>query len=218
MTRNKMLSLYHPIRAEIRRHLSAAPQLAEREDWLRLAEDIGLVEGDKIVADDDAFEMLTDAVLFTPHLSQSRIIDCYAARLTDRRERAFARRLAKGVFSVWRILGRHPHGGVMVDDMLGQRKRKHLMDEGLEKSAREETLVAMRLFDAGPFLAGFGIVIPISGLDTSILREICRGGRPPDLHIVLYGHAIHGMSFAETLFQDVMLDGPLGRLQRPGAM
>ena len=46
------------------------------------------------------------------------------------------------------------------------------MDEALEKSASAEMLLAMRLLDAGPFFAGFGIVIQVSELATAMLRSI----------------------------------------------
>jgi len=214
MTRIETLTLYRSIRAEIQRHLEAAPKLAKRADWLRVAETLDIVEDGALIADNSAIEMLTDAVLFGVSPRRDRIIDRYVARLADRRERAFAKRIAKGVFSIWRIIEPHPQGGVWVDDALGSRKRKHLMDEALEKTASAEMLVAMRLLDAGPFFAGFGIVIPMTGLAISMLRGICHAGRPSDLNIVVYGHAIHGMSIEETLLQDFIPGGSEADYQR----
>lgn len=201
MMRSEALALYRPLRAEIQRHLRIAPEHAERPDWMAVAEILDIMQDGGVVADGSTLEMLTDAVLFALRESGDRVIDRYVAGLVDRRERAFVRRMAKATFSVWRIVGSHPQGGVWVDDALGFRKRKHLMDEALEKSASAGTLVAMRVFDAGPFLAGFGIVIPVSGLATTLLRAICRAGRPLDLDIVIYGHAIHGLSIEETLLR-----------------
>lgn len=212
MPRKEILATYRPIRKEIRRHLSAAPKLAKSEDVQRAAETLGLIEDHVIVADGDALDMLMDVVLFTADSSGERIIDRYAARLTDRRERAFARRLARGVFSIWRVSGRHPYGGLVVEDALVSRKPKHLMDEGLEKSAPPGTLAAMRLFDAGPFLAGFGIVVPVGGLAMTILRQLSRARRLTDLDSILYIHAIHGMRIEESLLEGLLgetaCDGP----------
>jgi hypothetical protein len=199
--RSETLALYRPLRAEIQRHLRIAPEHAERADWMAVAEILDIVQDGEVVADSSTLEMLTDAVLFALRASGDRVIDRYVAGLVDRRERAFARRIAKGTFSIWRIVGAHPQGGVWVDDALGTRKHKHLMDEALEKSASAGTLVAMRVFDAGPFLAGFGIVIPVTGVAVTMLRGVCRAGRPPDLDIIIYGHAIHGLSIEETLVQ-----------------
>ena len=64
MTRNGTLALYCPIRAEIRRHLKAAPKFAERAAWLHAADALDILENGKIVADDSAIDMLTDTVLF----------------------------------------------------------------------------------------------------------------------------------------------------------
>src|SRR5260221_4576884 len=185
MSRKEIVATYRPIRKEIRRHLSAAPKLIESEDLRRAAETLGLLEGHVIVADGGALDMLTDVALFTADSSGERIIDRYATALTDHRERAFARRLARGVFSIWRINGRHPYGGLVVEDALASRKPKHLMDEALEKTAPPGTLAAMRLFDAGDFLAGFGIVVPVGGLATTILRQLSRARRLTDLDSIL---------------------------------
>ena len=153
--RSETLALYRPLRADIQRHLRIAPEHAERADWMAVAEILDIVQDGEVVADGSTVEMLTDAVLFALRASGDRVIDRYVAGLVDRRERAFARRIAKGTFSIWRVVGSHPQGGVWVDDALGTRKHKHLMDEALEKSASAGTFVAMRVFDAGPFLAGF---------------------------------------------------------------
>jgi hypothetical protein len=212
MSRKEILAVYRPIRKEIRRHLSAAPKFIKSEDLQRAAETLGILEDHAIVADGDTLDMLTDVALFTADSSGERIIDRYAAALTDRRERAFARRLAKGVFSIWRVIGRHPYGGLVVEDALVSRKPRHLMDEGLEKSAPPGTLVAMRLFDAGHFLAGFGIVVPVGELATTILRQLSRARRRTDLDSIFYVHAIHGMRIEESLLEGLLgeaeCDGP----------
>src|SRR5215210_5177981 len=43
--------------------------------------------------------------------------------------------------------------------MLAGNRRLWLMDEALEASATEGIIAGMRLFDAGPFHAGFGIIV-----------------------------------------------------------
>jgi hypothetical protein len=214
MTRKQSLTLYHPIRTDIQRHLLAAPKFAARAAWLHAADILGIVEDDKVVADDSAIDMLTDTVLFEVSPTGDRVIDHYVTGL-DRHERAFAKRIAKGIFSIWRILEPHPLGGLWVEDALGFRKRRHLMDEALEKSASAEMLLAMRLLDAGPFFAGFGIVVQVSELATAMLRGICRTRRPPDLNVLIYGHAIHEMSIEETLLRSLIPESIGGRLSAP---
>ena len=212
MTRKETLALYRPIRAKIQRHLQAAPKFAERAAWLHAADTLGIVEDGKVVADESAIDMLADAVLFEVSPAGNRVIDHYVTGLVDHHERAFAKRIAKGIFSIWRILEPHPQGGFWVEDALGFHKRRHLMDVALEKSASAEMLLAMRLLDAGPFFAGFGIVIQVSELATAMLRGICRTRRPPDLNVAVYGHAIHGMSIEETLMRNLIPESIGGRL------
>jgi hypothetical protein len=118
MTRKETLALYRPIRAEIRRHLAAAQKLATREETLTHAEALSILHDGDIVADDAALDMLADTVVFMPNAADGRVIDRYVAELTDQRERGFARRISKAMFSVWEVIGRHPLGGVVVDDAI----------------------------------------------------------------------------------------------------
>lgn len=198
MAGKEMQTHYRSIRADIRRHLKAAQGIATREEFLSAADMLCLLENENdIVASEDGFDMLTDTVLFLSDEAGNRVIDRYAAGLTDRTERAFARRLARGRLSVWEIVGKHPAGGVIVDDALGRRKRRHLMDEALARTAKPRLLLGMRLFDAGLFACGFGVVIPMSHLEAMLLRV----SQLPQTHLqlILYTSAIHGIPPAEML-------------------
>jgi hypothetical protein len=198
MTRTETHAHYRSIRADICRHLAAAPKVATREELLAAAEMLQILQNEnEIVASADGFDMLADTALFGADETGKRVIDRYAAGLTDRAERAFARRLAGGHLSVWEVVGKYPLGGVLVDDTIGRRKRRHLMDEGLARTARPGMLLGMRLFDAGPFACGFGIVIPLSHLDAMLLRAAAL----PQTHLqlILYTCAIHGIPTAEML-------------------
>ena len=74
-------------------------------------------------------------------------------------DRALAERMAGAWFSIFRVAGRHEAVGLWLEDMLAGNRRLWLMDEALEASAPEGTIAGMRLFDAGPFHAGFGIIV-----------------------------------------------------------
>lgn len=198
MTRTETLAHYRSIRADIRRHTTAAQKIAKHEQLFGAADMLQLVQNDnEIVASEDDFEMLIDTLLFMPDETGNRVIDRYAAGLTNRAERAFARRLAGSSLSVWEIAGKHPLGGLLVDDAIGRRKRRHLMDEALARAAKPGMFIGMRLFDAGPFACGFGIVIPMSRLETRLLYAAA----PPQTHLplLLYTCAIHGIPVAELL-------------------
>jgi hypothetical protein len=57
------------------------------------------------------------------------------------------------------VAGRHKAAGLWLEDLLADDRRLRLVDEALEASAPEGTIAGMRLFDAGPFHAGFGIIV-----------------------------------------------------------
>jgi hypothetical protein len=197
MTRKEALALYSSIRADMNRHLEAAQKLATREELLSNAEVLGLLHDGTIVADDQGIAMLADTSVFLPNDAYTRVIDRYLAGLTEPREQAFVRRMSKAMLSVWEVIGKHALGGVVVDDALGRRKRRHLMDQGLARSTRKGDLLGLRLFDAGPFACAFGIVVPVPHIDAMLLRA---GSLPPPiLHITLYASFLHGMSAAELL-------------------
>jgi hypothetical protein len=198
MTRTKTLAHYRSIRADICRHLACAQDVATREEFLGAAKMLSVAQNDNtIVASEEGFEMVVDTVLFVPDEAGNRVIDRCATGLADREERAFARRLAGGRLSVWEIVGKHPLGGVLVDDAIGRRKRRHLMDEALARTAKPGMFLTMRLFDAGPFACGFGIVIPMSRLETMLLEAAAL----PQTHLqlIVYTCAIHDVPVSEML-------------------
>jgi hypothetical protein len=69
MTREEALALYHPIRASVRRILSAAIPVCNQSDFMRTAEQLGLWSGGTIALPegDQAAEMLSDIALFEPN-------------------------------------------------------------------------------------------------------------------------------------------------------
>jgi hypothetical protein len=67
--------------------------------------------------------------------------------------------MAGAWFSIFRVAGRHEVAGLWLEDMLAGDRRLWLVDEALEASAPEGAVAGMRLFDAGPFHAGFGIIV-----------------------------------------------------------
>ena len=74
------------------------------------------------------------------------------------------------------------------------------MDEGMEASAPTEGAFGMRIFDAGEFHVGFGIVAPSDEETTEFsIQGVTRNGRVPFRH-----------SLAATLYGDnLYVSGPL---------
>jgi hypothetical protein len=211
IARAATLEHYRSIRTEIQRHLLIAPEFVTDTHWERCAREIGYREDHATMATHLAASMLVNAALFTTEADGKRPIERYVENLTDRRDRAFARRLAGGRFSIWQITGLHPHGGVVVDDALGGRKQKQLMDEKLEAkvqvaldagdiilSQMRGPLLAGRIFDAGPFHAAYGHFYGVSAFAAAMLQGAGRGY--PYLMQLVYFAAMHGDRLDRMLF------------------
>jgi hypothetical protein len=196
LTRDEVLAAYRQIRAAIQRVLREAARTCSRADLTRAAKQLGLWEEGRIVADEDALDMLVDVALFEPNQRGRRAFDRFLADEALRLAPADldpAQRMAGAFFSIFRFAARHETAGVWLEDLLEGDRRLWLVDEGLEASAPDGTVFGMRLFDAGPFHAGFGIVAPVDGETVEFCLEArARGARLPFRHslaVTLYGTA-----------------------------
>ena len=118
-------------------------------------------------------------------------------------DRALAERVAGAWFSIFRVAGRHEAAGLWLEDMLEGNRRLWLVDEALEASAPEGTIAGMRLFDAGPFHAGFGIIV---APDEETL-DFCLGAKERGAPLP-FRH-----SLAATLYGDQLrADAPSGAI------
>jgi len=144
--------------------------------------------------DDETLEMLVDIALFEPNQRGRLAFDTFYLRQgqqLDAADRLLAGRMTAAVFSLFRHAGKHEVAGIWLEDLLDQDRRLWLMDEALEQSGRAGMVFGMRLFDAGPFHAGFGIVAPPDE-ETIAMCVIAkrRDGRVPfrySLAATLYG-------------------------------
>jgi hypothetical protein len=91
---------------------------------------------------------------------------------------------------------RHGIAGVWLADLLDGNRSLWLMDENMEASAPPEGAFGMRIFDAGQFHVGFGIVVP-SDDETSefSIQGMTHNGRVPFRHslaVTLYSDSLGG--------------------------
>ncbi len=162
MTRAEVLAQYRPIRAGIRRVLREATKACGRADLDRAVKQVAPWAEAAELEEADTAEMLVDVALFEPNQRGRRGIDRFLAEQGERlaaTDRALAERMTEAWFSIFRIAGRHEAAGLWLEDMLKGSRRLWLMDEALEASAPEGAVLGMRLFDAGPFHTGFGIIV-----------------------------------------------------------
>ena len=188
MTRADALALYHPIRAAVRRILSAAISVCNQPDFMSAAKQLGLwVEGKISLREgDQAAEMLSDIALFEPNQRGRRAFDVFLAakaRKLDTADFELAQRMGKAFFSLFRCTARHGIAGVWLEDLLDGNRSLWLIDESMEASAPTKGAFGMRLFDAGEFHVGFGIIVPSDEETTEFsIQSMTRNGRVPFRH------------------------------------
>jgi len=200
MTREEALAMYHPIRASVRRILSAAFRVCNQADLMRAAKQLGLwADGKIVLPEDEAAEMLADVALFEPNQRGRRAFDTFLggkALQLEAGDFELARRTGDAFFSLFRFSARHEVAGVWLQDLLAGNRGLWLMDESMEASASKDVAFGMRVFDAGEFHVGFGIAAPSDDETTEFSVEgIARNGRTPFRHplaVTLYGDSLSG--------------------------
>lgn len=204
LAREAALALYRPIRAALRQHMADATRCIGRTDVVHAAKALGLWHRGTLVADEGEFEMLQDVAMFAATRRGVRPIDRYRRAMDAQApdDVACIDRVSRAVFSVFRIARRHPSAGLYLKDLLVGGEPFWLMDEALESSAPIGGELAMRVFDAGPFYAGFGVCVPISADLGKILCSIVDGaGHPLGLDVMLYVHAIYDIPLELALLE-----------------
>jgi len=218
MTRAEVLAQYRPLRAGIRRVLREATKACGRTDLNRAIKQVAPWAGEEELEYENTAEMLVDVALFEPNQRGRRAFDRFLAEdgeRLDATDRALAERMARAGFSLFRLAERHEATGLWLEDMLEANRRLWLADEALEAfvPAGAGAIVGMYLFDAGPFHAGFGILVqPDEETIDFCLQAKARGGPLPfrySLAATLYGDQLRAeaspgpadLALLQTLFE-----------------
>jgi hypothetical protein len=137
-------------------------------------------------------------------------------------DRAVAQRLGAAFFSLFRVADWHEAGGVWVEDRLDGDRRLWLMDEGLEASASEGMTIGLRIFDAGPFHAGLGLIAdPDPEMAAFCIAAATRGTPLPVRHSLaaaLYGDAIRDATVPALLGSMMDAVGEMSGAERRKAL
>jgi hypothetical protein len=192
MTRSAVLTQYRPIRAGIQRVLRLAANACKRADLTRAVKQVAPWAEE--LSDEEAADMIVDVALFEPNQRGRRAFERFLAEKGEQLEpvdRALAQSMTRAFFSMFRVAERHEAAGLWREDLLDENRRLWLVDKGLEASAPEGDVLGMRLFDAGPFHAGFGIIVaPDEDTIAFCVEAKARGGPLPVRHSLaatLYG-------------------------------
>ena len=201
MTREEALARYRPIRASVQHILRAVISVCTQSDFMRAAKQLGLWRDGKILLpkDDVAVEMLSDIALFEPNQRGRRAFDVFLsdkARKLDDVDFELVQRMGKAFFSLFSCAARHEIAGIWLEDLLDGNRKIWLMDEGMEVSAPTRGGFGMRIFDAGEFHVGFGIVAVADDETAEFsIQGVARNSRVPFRHslaVTLYGDTLYG--------------------------
>jgi hypothetical protein len=203
MTRAEVLAQYRPIRAGIRRVLSEATKACGRADLNRAIKQVAPWAEAEVLNEEVTAEMLVDVALFEPNQRGRRAFERFLAEKGERltgEDRALAERMVEARFSIFRVAERHEAAGLWLEDLLAGQRRVWLVDEA-EVSASEDAVIGLRLFDAGPFHAGFGIIVAPDAETLDFCLAATERGEPLPLR----------HSLAATLYGDQLrADAPPG--------
>ena len=195
-SRAAIIARYRPVRASIQRVLAQAVGTCRKADFERAAKHLDLMH-EMELDDPEVINMLSDVALFERNQRGRRVVDAFIKESLDELaagDRDVAQRLGTAFFSIFRVADWHDAAGVWVEDLLAHERRLWLLDEGIEASAQEGMVLAMRVFDAGSFHAGFGIVVQPDALALELCISAASRGRPlPVRHSLaasIYGDAI----------------------------
>ena len=142
--------------------------------------------------------MLADVALSKPNQRGNRAYGRFLKSHLDEinaTDRELAQHMAQAFFSALRVSSRYEAAGIWIEDLFIEGQAIWLMDESLEASAPDGTLIGMRAFDAGAFYVGFGIAVPLDEESVELWSMSRRepGQRPPGRRLapLIYGDAVH---------------------------
>jgi hypothetical protein len=164
LTRKDLLSQYRFMRLAVRRITSLAVEACSKTDMTRAAKQLLIWTGQGMPAieDDETVAMLCDIALFEPNQRRRLAFDTFYhgnGQHIEDSDRALAAAMTATRFSLFCGAGKHEVAGVWLVDILDADRRLWVMDESLEKSLPPGTIFGMRLFDAGRFYMGCGIIV-----------------------------------------------------------
>jgi hypothetical protein len=215
-SRGEVLARYRHLRDLSTRHHSKAMDFLSRDAVLHQARRLGLTVGKMLVLDSlDVMTLAFDLAIHTAPTDRSRAIDRYArsARLAlDSDEAIVLEAMRRARFSIVRVVRRHDAAGLILRDMF-RRTELWLVDEGLESSVPDGSLLAMRFYTPDAFSMTAGVLVPIDlGLMGDALAEVPlllrkRPEEVPDDR--RFAEAIYRVAIASGIMEQVAYRDPL---------
>jgi len=205
-TREEITGRYRHLREVSRRINEGLLKLVSGNTIVKQARRLGLTLGRTLLLDTmDQMAFLFDLAIYTAPPDRTSAIERYArtARFEAGSDQARVfEAMRKARFVLGTVERRHETAGLIIGDVFRQADF-WLVDEGLESSLKEGTVLATRVFTPDEFSVTCGVMMP---LDTMILEDVIEELRPR-----LRNHALEEVCddrrFAETIYRTAMACG-----------
>jgi hypothetical protein len=209
-SRNEVLARYRRLREISKHHHSETMKFLSKDSLLHHARRLGLAVGNTLIADSmDELMLATDLAVHTAPKERSRAIDRYArsVRLTADSDEALVLEAMRGAqFSIISIKCRHETAGLMVEDLF-RRRELWLVDEGMERSLPDGSMMATRLYTPDRFSMTAGVGVPF---DADCLADVLE--EVPQLGRKTMEDALDDRRFAEAMYRVAIADGLMAQV------
>ncbi|MBV9427811.1 MAG: hypothetical protein JO084_08815 [Bradyrhizobiaceae bacterium] len=210
-TRDEIIHRYRHVREVSRRINNGLLELVSGNAIIKQAQKLGLTLGRTVLLDsEDQMAFLFDLAIYTAPPDRTRAIDRYAktARLESGSDEA---RVFEAMRNARFVLGtverRHKMAGLIIGDALRQTDF-WLMDEGLESSVENGTILATRVFTPDEFSVTCGVMMPI---DLAIVKEVIAEVWPRLKNRTLE-EVCNDRRFAEAIYRTAMAYGVMDEI------
>lgn len=214
-SRHEVLARYRHLREISKRHHSDVLPFLSRDAILHNARRIGLAVGKTLVLDSmDDLTLAFDLAIHTAPTGRSRPIDRYAksAPLTPGSDEALVlEAMRRARFAIVCVERRHDAAGLIVSDLF-RGTELWLVDEGLECSLPDGSLLATRLFTPDSFAMTAGVLVPFEiEMLEDVLCEAPQLGRKTPAAVAddrRFAEAIYRIALAEGIMEQVTYQDP----------
>lgn len=204
-TRDAVLSRYRRLRAIGRRLNEDLVASLSGDTVLHYAGRLGIASGRTLLLDSlDDLNFAFDLAIHTAPPGRSRAIERYAAakRLPAGSDEAIALdAMRRARFTIYQVERRHEAAGLIIRDVF-RRTELWLVDEGLEMSLRNGTIMAARLYAPEAFAMTTGVNVPVDS--TLLLKTV---DEVPQLDRKATTAVLDDRRFAEAMYRIALADG-----------
>jgi hypothetical protein len=205
LSRAELLARYRRFREISKQHHAAVMKLLATDAVISQARRLGLAHGKTLVLDSmDDMNLVFDLLIYTAPKDRSRAIDRYArsAQLAPESDAALVlEAMRRARFSILACERRHPVAGLIVKDLF-RGTECWLVDEGLERSMPDESMLATRLYPLDGFTMTAGVLVP---LDMELIEDAVTDR--PQLFRKVPEEAIDDRRLAESIYRTAVMNG-----------